>query len=117
VFGETMTKADNAACVGVMVAILTCLIIAMGIFIYTHPITTPHNPVFAVTVLDKASYVVSQGFFSSRTGFFIITNKGTFEVGETKSGGAYTLWSSLEKGKKYYLDINGNLIIGAEEVT
>ena len=77
-----------------------------------------YKPQTVVTITDKASFTIPQGFFSSRTAFYIITDKGNFEVGRTGGSDAdvYALWSRMKIGHKYNLDIQMDLVVGATEV-
>ena len=70
-----------------------------------------------VTILDKTSYDVSQGFFSSREGFFVFTDKGNYEVGTTGNvADVYALYSRLKVGHTYNIKVSMGLVLGAEEV-
>jgi hypothetical protein len=91
--------------------------IFFGVAAYTVISNSYPSPYDNVTILDKTSYDVSQGFFSSREGFFVITDKGNYEVGTTENSAyVYALYSRLKVGHKYNIKVSMGLIIGAEEV-
>lgn len=100
-----------ASIVGVIVAGLMILHVS-----YVYEEYRQHT---IITITGKTSYTISQGFFSSRTGFFVVTDKGTFEVGRSggKEADVYALWSRLEVGHTYDVDIAMDLLIGAKEVS
>jgi hypothetical protein len=105
---------------GIIIIILGVIGIIFASIVIQNMLTQIHDakPINVVTIQDKTSYTVSQGFFSSRTGFFVITNNGNYEVGTSggTSADVYALWSSLKPGHRYQIDVSMGLLIGAKEV-
>lgn len=93
-------------------------IVAGWMILHVSAVYEEYHPHTVITITDKTSYTVSQGFFSSRTGFFVVTDKGTYEIGRTggKEADTYALWSRLKIGHTYDVDVTMDLLVDAEEV-
>lgn len=101
-----------------LVGSIVMAIVAGWMILHVSSVYEDYRPHTIVTITDKTSYTISQGFFSSRTGFFVVTDKGTYEVGRSggKEADVYALWSRLKVGSTYDVDVAMDLIVDATEV-